>query len=204
MESLLPRAPDLRREVVPALVSTPTASSTAHASTRVRCVTLIRDPLARLRSLYTYARSGGEHWFRYESGIMQRLADPALTLQQSVQLFWDTCGHDYLLQSHEYMVMNIQLGCVPIKMEAFRSNFSDPVVQILRTYGVSEAAIPTILQRVASADLGSKSEAQRRVDAHVTANKFSPELVEEVKQILLQRVDGVADMIDRHRQELGY
>jgi hypothetical protein len=102
------------------------------------------------------------------------------------------------------MVMNIQLGCVPIKMEAFRSNFSDPVVQILRTYGVSEAAIPTILQRVASADLGSKSEAQRRLDAHVTANKFSPELVEEVKHILLQRVDGVADMIDRHRQELGY
>ncbi len=30
----------------------------------VRCVTLVREPLARLKSLYLYARSGGEAWFR--------------------------------------------------------------------------------------------------------------------------------------------
>ena len=29
------------------------------------CVTILRDPLSRLQSLYGYARSGGEHWFRF-------------------------------------------------------------------------------------------------------------------------------------------
>jgi hypothetical protein len=170
---------------------------------RVRCVTLIRDPLSRLRSLYTYARSGGEHWFRYESNIMHQLSDPSMSLPHSIDLFWSTFGRDYLLQSHNYMTMNMQLGCVPIKMEAFRQNFSQPVVQILRTYGVRESAIPIILKRLKSADLGAKSEAQQRSDAHVTSNKFSPKFVEEVKIILMQMPE-VASMVEQHRLELGY
>ena len=37
-----------------------------------RCVSIIRDPLARLKSLYLYARSGGEQWF-ISSGIAHML-----------------------------------------------------------------------------------------------------------------------------------
>ena len=182
----------------------PLVPSTQNISTRVRCVTLIRDPFARLRSLYTYARSGGEHWFRYESGLMQQLSDPSLTLAQSLELFWTTFGRGYLLQSHEYMMMNMELGCTPIRMEAFRTNFTDTVVQILRAYGISESAIPTILERVSSADLSAKSEAQRQSDAHVTANKFSAELVAQVKTVLLQEMPEVAAMVAQHRRKLGY
>ena len=151
-----------------------------------------------------YVCPGGEHWFRHESGLMRRLSDPAMPLSQSVALFWTTFGRAYLLQSHEYMLMNLRLGCVPIKMEAFRSNFSAPVVHILRTYGVSEVAIPGILQRVASADLSAKSAAQRQIDAHVTANKFSAGLVAEVREILMLQMPEVAAMVVQQRLELGY
>lgn len=168
-------------------------------------MTLIRDPLSRLQSLYTYARSGGEHWFRHESNISRQLSDPTLTLDQSVLLFWTTFGQAYLIQSHEYMTMNINLGCVPIKMEAFRTNFSEPVVQILRVFGVREGAMGQLLTRVADADLGGKTEAQRRRDAHVTGNKFSAGLVVDVRQALLHLEGGAAAVLmEQQRRELGY
>lgn len=170
---------------------------------RVRCVTLVREPLARLRSLYTYARSGGEHWFRYESGMMKRLGDPNVTLQGSLSLFWNQFGKDYLIQSHEYMMFNIRLGCTPIKMEDFKTNFTEAAERIFRVYGVADGALPVLLNRVVSSDMSSKSEAQRRADAHVTDNKFSSELIQEVKVRLMQ-MSEVFSMVTLHRSELGY
>ena len=57
----------------------------------VRCVSMLREPLDRLRSLYLYARSGGEAWFRYESGLMRRLQETGSTanggnLESSIQV----------------------------------------------------------------------------------------------------------------------
>ena len=173
-------------------------------SSRVRCVVLIRDPVARLRSLYTYARSGGEHWFRYGSNIMHQLSDPSLTLEQSVMLFWETFGRDYLLQSHDYLMMNIALGCHSIKMESLQKNFSASVVDMLRVYGISESAIPHIIDRVRDSDLNTKSVAEQRRDAHVTANKFSPELIEKVKHILTLGIPELMTIVQQQRLELGY
>lgn len=170
---------------------------------RVRCVTLVREPLSRLRSLYTYARSGGEHWFRYKSGLMQRLSNQSLSLQQSVELFWDTFGKGYLVQSHEYMMMNIDLGCKPIKMESFSQNYTATTLNILQEYGVHSRAVPHLLSRLSGSDVSKKTLDQQRQDAHVTANKFSNEFVKNVKVHLLKNRD-VREMVEAQRVELGY
>jgi hypothetical protein len=170
---------------------------------RVRCVGLIRDPLSRLRSLYAYARSGGEHWFRYGSGTMQKLSDPSISLLESIELFWSLFGKAYLIQSHDYMMMNIQLGCVPIKMEAFTHNYTQTMREILQVYGIHSRAIPTLLQKFKSSDNSLKTESQQKADAHVTANKFSGELIKNVNLHLMQ-IDEVKDMVLAHREELGY
>lgn len=172
-------------------------------SGRVRCVALIREPLSRLRSLYTYARSGGEHWFRYRSGIMQQLSNPLLSLQQSLDLFWELFGKDYLTQSHEFMMMNIKLGCVPIKMEAFKKNYTHTISAILTAYGVHPKAVPTLIEKLESSDVSLKSETEQKADAHLTANKFSEKLVNNVKVQLMQSED-VREMVLAHRNELGY
>lgn len=169
----------------------------------VRCVTTLRDPLARLRSLYTYARSGGEHWFRYQSGIMQRLGDPSLSLQQSLDLFWELFGKGYLIQSHEYIMMNLQLGCVPVKMEQFSSNYTLATALVLKSFGIRDAVIPELTKRLSSGDLSLKSEAERKADAHFTANKFSSSLVEQVK-VQLMLMPEVSSMVKLHRSQLGY
>ena len=171
---------------------------------RVRCVVIIRDPLSRLRSLYTYARSGGEHWFRYESGLMGQLGNSSLSLQQSLDFFWQTFGRGYLVQSHEYSMMNLDLGCVPVKMEWFKEDYSGTVQRILRAYGISEAVIPSLSRRITSdADASLKTEEQRKADAHFTANKFSARLIREINE-RLAAMEEVQVMVTRHRSELGY
>lgn len=169
----------------------------------IRCVTFVRDPLSRLRSLYTYSRSGGEHWFRYKSGLMHELSDPSLSIQQSVELFWRLFGRSYLQQSHDFMMLNLDLGCIPIKMESFSSNFSSTVVQILRVYGVNDAAVPILLNRLSSSDVSSKTADERKRDAHVTDNKFSLSFVQEVKSQLMNMPD-VRSMVVSQRIQLGY
>jgi len=174
-----------------------------HRNGKIRCVTLIRDPLSRLRSLYTYARSGGEHWFRYQSGIMRELSDPSMTIKQSLETFWEKFGRGYLLQSHEFMYMNIQLGCVPIKIESFSVNFTNTIQHILEVYGLNERGASTVLKRLMSSDVSTKSIEERRRDAHVTDNKFSLVFVEEVKSLLMLMPD-VRDLVVLHRKQLGY
>jgi hypothetical protein len=169
---------------------------------KVRCVVLTRDPLSRLRSLYTYARSGGEHWFRYESGYMQRLGDPSLTLQQSLDLFWEEFGKGYLKQSHDYIMMNLKLGCVPIKMESFKSHYNDTTRELLEIYGINSAVIPELVRRLSSADESVKSPEDLKRDAHFTSNKFSDGLVSEVKDKLM-RMPEVQDIINSQRREMG-
>ena len=168
----------------------------------VRCVILVREPQARLRSLYTYARSGGEHWFRFESGYMQALQNTSISLQDSIELFWSEFGKAYLKQSHNYMLMNLNLGCLPVEMELFKTNFTHAVYTVLHAYGISERAIPHLIERLGgSADMSRKSEMQKKADAHVTANKFSAALVAEVDE-RFRNTRAIADVIEEQRTAL--
>ena len=99
----------------------------------VLCVTIIRDPLSRLKSLYTYARSGGEHWFRYESGIMRQLRNSTLSLKESlIDVYWDAFGKDYLMQSHEYLMANLFAHrCQPVRLEDLSKNFDGEMFALL-------------------------------------------------------------------------
>lgn len=186
-----------------ASVSNPNQSRSFQETGRIRCVTLIREPLSRLRSLYTYARSGGEHHFRYKSGIMQQLSNQSISLSESVDLFWSLFGKGYLMQSHEYMMMNIKLGCVPIKMESFKQNYTDTILRILDVYGIQLRAVPHLLDRMSHSDVSLKSIDQQRADAHVTANKFSSKLVTNVKKYLME-MEEVNYLVHLHKEELGY
>eukprot|EP00939_MAST-03C_sp_MAST-3C-sp1_P003664 g3664.t1 len=181
---------------------------------RVRCVTTLRDPMARLRSLYLYARSGGENWFRYQRAIkfstfefspsiMMELGSSERTVEESVAYFWNSFGKDYLDQSHEYTMENMKRGCEGIKMEDLRSDFDGRMTAILRTFGVKESAIPELIGRLASADLSRRTRRERDSDPHVTKNKFSESLVEAVGAGL-RGIEEVRTAVERQRRELGY
>jgi hypothetical protein len=134
---------------------------------------------------------------------MRELSDPSLSIQQSVEKFWRLFGKGYLLQSHDFMMLNLELGCVPIKMESFSSNFSSTVVQILQVYGVNDAAVSMLVKRLSSSDVSSKTVEERKRDAHVTDNKFSLSFVQEVKSQLMNMPE-VRAMVDSQRIQLGY
>lgn len=169
---------------------------------RVRCVTTIRDPLSRLRSLYTYARSGGEHWFRFESQMMARLGN-ATSLQASLDVFWDEFGRDYLVQSHEYLTLNLAEGCVPVRMEAFASGFDANVRAVLDAWAVKPAAAAVLVERLGRADFSRRTEQERKADPHLTANKFPKALVAEMDRRLLADA-AVGAMVEEQRRALGY
>ena len=169
----------------------------------VRCVTFLRDPLSRLKSLYLYARSGGETWFRSTSGIMQRLNNQNDTLKESLEYFWNEFGREYLVQSHEYMYENLKVGCVGIKMEDLKTNFDMNIAKMLKVWGIQPSVIPKLVQNLANADLSRKTQEQRNADPHITSNKFSKQLVKNVVD-LLNNMEEVQTMMRQHRIELGY
>ena len=170
---------------------------------RVRCVTFLRDPIARLKSLYLYARSGGEAWFRYQSGLMQKLQDPNRTLTESIQFFWDEFGKEYLIQSHEYMFENLNLGCTGITMEGLKKDFDGNIGHLLHVWGIKPATIPLLVKRLEDADLSRKTQDERNSDPHVTSNKFSKDLVKQVITLLENNVE-IKKMVKQHRMDLGY
>jgi len=169
----------------------------------VRCVVIMREPSARLRSLYTYARSGGEHWFRYETGMMARLSDSSITLNQSLAMFWNEFGKGYLIQSHEYMSYNLKLGCQPVTMEAFRANYTAAAEKIMVQYNIRREVIPLLLSRLAGADLSQKTVAEQRADKHVTSNKFSGDLLRKVGEYFRSDPE-ISSIMAAQRIELGY
>jgi len=171
---------------------------------RVRCVTTLRDPVARLRSLYLYARSGGEAWFRSTSGLMQRLQVAPGGVEGSVALFWETFGRDYLVQSHAYMALNLALGCKPVRMEGFAKDFDGTLDRALRAWGIVPGARRELVARLGrTADVGRMSEAQRASDPHLSATKFSPAFLTNVSSALL-RLPGLRELAAAQRKELGY
>ena len=136
---------------------------------------------------------------------MQQLQHYAATesLERSLVFFWNEFGKAYLIQSHEYMVMNLERGCIGIKMEQLKTDYDGSIEKILKVWGMKEQTIPLLVQRLENADLSRKSQQDREADPHVTSNKFSKQLVSEVVQILNGMKD-VKDMIEEHRVELGY
>jgi len=170
---------------------------------RVMCNVIIREPMARVRSLYTYARSGGEHWFRTESGYMERLADPNLSLQQSLDFYWSEFGKEYLIESHEYIMQNLKLGCTAIRMEDLKSNFSVAMRKMFDAYGINQAAQQILLDRLSKQDTLYMSADTLKKSSHFTANKFSKKFLDEMNRRLLEMPE-VKLLADRQSRELGY
>eukprot|EP00656_Telonema_subtile_P025138 TRINITY_DN27243_c0_g1_i2.p1 TRINITY_DN27243_c0_g1~~TRINITY_DN27243_c0_g1_i2.p1 ORF type:complete len:578 (+),score=151.67 TRINITY_DN27243_c0_g1_i2:117-1850(+) len=182
-----------------------------HAGSRGahKCVAFSRDPLNRLVSLYLYARSGGEHWFRHEwlvdAGLPMMTKLSQGTLNASLQLYWNTFGRAYLVQSGEYMHLNGAVhNCTMVKMEAFKEDFDHTARAVLGAWEVTDpAVVRQLLPRMRKHDLGRKSRKELAVDPHVTGNKFDSELVKAVPAVLMSMPE-VAAMVREQREQLHY
>ncbi len=104
-----------------------------------RYISMTWVPLNRLRSFYTYSRSGGEHWVRYETDIMESLRS-AKSLQKSLELFWNRIERTYLVASHESCKNDEARGCYEIKFEDLQKDYEGTIRRILRIFGISSSA----------------------------------------------------------------
>ena len=197
-----------------------------------RCVAIVRDPLARLRSLYLYARAGGEHWFSKQSAgfgdgriggqpgappIARRLRQAHTAqgggLNASLALYWELFGRDYLRQSHEYNALNAEQGCIMLAFEEFSRDFDTACRRLLGAWGVPESAQDELIPLLRRHDVSDKAiegdstaEAAAARDPHVSATQYSAFFRQEVKHglsLLPELREEVEHIRAREAQLLG-
>ena len=171
-----------------------------------KCVTMTRDPLSRLRSLYLYSRSGGEHWVRYETSIMRDLRS-ADSLLSSLELFWNSYGKEYLLRSHDSYKLESTRGCVAVPFESLSQNFTEGAGRILDAFGVLPEARGELLQRLLRHDRSNPDDEQKKLlekDIHVSSKKFTREFIGEVEKTMMDDLDGgrAGEIIRGMRKEM--
>ena len=178
-----------------------------HSNTNTsNCVSMTRDPLNRLRSFYTYSRSGGEHWVRYETDIMESLRNTN-TLKDSVQLFWDRIGKDYLVKSHQSYLNDEQRGCFEIKFEDLTAEYETTIRRMLGVFGIpsSSAAADRLVQTLSRHDRSKLTQSQEKMlakDMHVSSKKFSRNVLQEFERLFLEEIDGAGELIRSMRDEM--
>ena len=177
-----------------------------------RCAAMVRDPLSRLRSLYLYARSGGEHYFRYpqlgrNTSHMAALldVDRAEGLDASLALFWEEHGRAYLAQSHAYTLFNVRdRACAPLAMESFARDYNGTVRALLDAWGVAPGARAELVARASRHDIGARTAAGAALsqDAHVTSATFGRAMTARVERRMMESVPGVRAAVEQQRAEL--
>ena len=113
------------------------------------------------------------------ANIMSRLEQPNTT--ESLMDFWQMMGHAYLIQSHEYLKMNIAQGCVQVPFVHMKQNFNQTVRLVLDAWHLERVESEPILNRVQKLDYSRKSQIELQKDPHHSSSKFSPEVIQHVK-----------------------
>lgn len=137
---------------------------------------------------YNY-NAGGEKWF-VDSGVEERLDLP---MHESVSQFINEIGRDYLVQSHSYLMFNLEQGCLPIQYERLRVDFNNTMLTVFDYWNVLTEVQPRLLALLQSenprqlrAEKGSKGGG---VPQHVTSSKHS--------SLFISYVNGAIDSHDR-------
>lgn len=174
-----------------------------HHGLRPRCNLLLRDPLARLVSLYLYARIGWERWFR-DTGVSAELA-AGTNVAASVALFWRRFGGAYLANSHTYLTESIAEGCRTWKMEDFAADYNGTAARMFAEgWGVEDpTALAEMVEIASEHDLGRRTEKQLLNDHHHTSSKVAGGLKREV-QAALEGMPDVSALVREQRSALGY
>jgi hypothetical protein len=165
-----------------------------------RCATILRDPISRLRSLYLYARAGGEAWFRRDSGFMQMLRVKNLT--ESLETYWNHFGREYIIQAHEYDRFNIETQkCDVYHMEEFKHDFDDTIRRLLvNTWKIREDTSEILLAKLRQHD---KSALSQERDPHVSSTNYSPEFISNVT-LQLKSMKEVKNVVKAQRDVIKY
>jgi hypothetical protein len=127
-----------------------------------------------------------------------------LPMHESVKQFIDEFGKDYLIQSHSYLLFNIEeQGCLQIKFEDLRMDFNNSMITWLSHWEVKEEVRPRLLDLLQSEN--PRNVEKIGTDHHVTSNKYSEAFVEYVNGAI-EAYDGgtMRALIDSQAKELKY
>lgn len=177
---------------------------------RSRCIVTVRDPVARLVSTFLYAKAGREPWFR-EHGIdrdINRLLseggkdpDGEDRVDNAVAFMLERFGFAYAKESHEYLLLNVKLGCTVIKYEDLVQDFNGTISVWLDTWGISKD--PKVRDRLLDVTHTHSPSAQTTANHHATGRLHSKIFKASVEKALLSNTT-LATMVETQRGELGY
>ena len=168
-----------------------------------KCIAFYRDPINRLKSLYFYARSGGEHYFR-ASGIMEMLEKKASrnSVERSVKWFWEMNGQGYLIQSHKYNMLNAEKGCHMVPLENLNDDYDGTIRGVLEHLQVDKDAIPALLTRMQKHDLSRYDASDLKLDPHISRSKFSAQEHDRVRSAF-ESMPEVVKLAEGARRQLA-
>ena len=142
---------------------------------------------------------------RYETDIMKSLRSTD-TLQESVQLFWNRIGRDYLVASQQSYLNDEHRGCYALKFEDLAKDFDGTIRRMLRVFGISSAAVEDrLVKTIRRHDRSNISKEQEKLlakDMHVSSKKFSSTMIKEVERILLEEIEESGELIRSMRKEM--
>lgn len=128
----------------------------------------------------------------------------APTLEESIQLFWDRAGKEYLQSSHAMFQTDLTTGrqCTEVRFDDLMADFQGTLQQIVSIFGVSEEAIEPLVQRMMRHDRSATRAELLAKDPHASSSKFTKEFLKQVDTIMEKKNVEIANMIQTQRQEM--
>ena len=124
-------------------------------------------------------------------------------MMESVSQFIEEFGKDYLIQSHSYLMNNIEQGCLPIKFERLRLDFNNTMSTWLQHWDVKEGKILELLDLMQSEN--PLNVEKLGTDHHITTSKYSEAYTAYVNGAIEAYNDGsIIKIIKEQASELRY
>ena len=174
----------------------------AHNHTRVRCVVVVRDPLARLMSLYTYALDAGEMGLRPASVELKRFGSD---FDGGVEWMWRSFAKESMEETQRHLVKSLarpECKAHMVSFDKMATDFDGQMELWFDAWAIPAAVRPTLLRVAQRHDLGRKTAAQRAADHHVSGSSLTSAQKKLLRRAFLRNKD-VMEVMSRQAGELG-